>query len=102
MDIFEYRDRYPQAPGFAPTDTSYDAAQEIKPNVAALQAKVLAAIGSAGARGLTTNECAAVTGIDKGSIQPRTTELRLLDKIKDGGARRKNASGKSAIVWRLA
>jgi len=35
------------------------------------------------------------------SIRPRITELVLQGRIFDTGERRRNASGKSAIVWRV-
>jgi DNA-directed RNA polymerase specialized sigma24 family protein len=93
---------YPDHPGAQDTDTSREAAEAIEPVSGRLRRTVHAAIVRAGEHGLTTNECADALGIDKGSIQPRTSELQVLGKIKDSGLRRPNASGKRAIVWRAA
>jgi len=61
--------------------------------------QVLEAIRAMGSEGLTTNECAMLLDIDKGTVQPRTSELRAEFSIIDSGARRRNESGKNAIVW---
>jgi hypothetical protein len=100
-DLFDYEPpvRYPDAPGHQDTDTSRDAAESIEGVAGRIRQMVHRAIDAAGERGLTTNECADLLGIDKGTVQPRTSELRLLGKIYDGGARRRNASGRTAIVW---
>lgn len=98
MDLFSY----PHRPGFKRTDTSLEAADDMKPKAARLREMVLAAIMDAGARGLTTEEIVAVTRIPYSSAQPRTSELRATEQIKDSGERRLNASGKRAIVWVLA
>jgi hypothetical protein len=37
--------------------------------------------------------------MDRWSIQPRTTELCRKGLIRDSGQRRRNATGKLAIVW---
>ena len=42
---------------------------------------------------------AEAMGVDRTTAQPRTSELRLRHMIKDSGQRRRNASGKRAIVW---
>ena len=64
-----------------------------------IQQAVYDAISSFGDEGLTSNECADLLDIDKGTVQPRTSELALVASIRDSGARRPNASGKQAIVW---
>ncbi|MBX9815168.1 MAG: MarR family transcriptional regulator [Sphingomonas sp.] len=92
-------DRYPNRPGHRRIDTSIEAANAIAPRLGHLQKAVLAAVVNAGPRGVTTNELADRLNIDRGSIQPRTSELRRLGLIRDGGARRPNANGKRAIVW---
>jgi len=92
---------YPEAPGHRWVDTSMEAADAIAPKIGRLQRMVLAAISEAGADGLTTDELSALLNIDRGSSQPRTSELRLLGLIVDSGQRRKNRSGIRAIVWTL-
>jgi hypothetical protein len=37
--------------------------------------------------------------MDRWTIQPRTSELRGEGLIRDSGQRRRNATGKLAIVW---
>lgn len=93
---------YPNEPGFKRTDTSREAAEAMKPTAATLRDKALRAIGAAGLNGLTSEELAAVIGVERVSIQPRTSELRELEKIEDSGQRRRNGSGKRAIVWIIA
>jgi DNA-binding Lrp family transcriptional regulator len=59
-------------------------------------------IANAGPHGATTNEIAERLGIDRGSVQPRTSELKLFGVIEDSGQRRFNRNGKAAIVWVLS
>lgn len=90
---------YPHVPGHRGVDTSIEAAEAIEMSVGHLQRVALRAIRAAGSRGLTTNELVAAVRIGRDSIQPRTSELREMGLIRDSGARRRNANGKSAIVW---
>lgn len=94
-----HEDRYPTVPGHRGVDTSIDAAASVAQHLGYLQAKVYRAILAAGTAGLTTNEVADHLNIERGSIQPRTSELRAKRKIRDSGHRRPNANGKKAIVW---
>lgn len=48
----------------------------------------------------TVDEVCALVGLPRYSLQPRFTELRKAGMIRDTGARRRNVSGASAIVWR--
>lgn len=79
--------------------TSQQALNQIRSSAANIRDRVLDAIQSFGADGLTTNECAALIDIDKGTVQPRTSELFTAGLIQDSGRRRANDSGKNAIVW---
>jgi DNA-binding MarR family transcriptional regulator len=90
---------YPSVPGHRGIDTSAAAAASLAPSLSYLQAKVFRALAEAGSRGLTTNELAERLRIDRGSIQPRTSELRAKGHIRDSRQRRLNANGKNAIVW---
>lgn len=90
---------YPDTPGHRGVDTSVAAAEDIGPNLGRLQKSVHAEIKAAGPAGLTTNEIAARLDIDRSSVQPRTSELKVRGMIADSGMRRLNASGKRAIVW---
>lgn len=89
--------RYPGSPGAQDRDTSRDAAQAIAPQAALLRGKALAVVE--GSNGLTADEVAGRLGLSILSIRPRLTELSRLGKVRDGGSRRKNKSGRNAIVW---
>jgi len=90
---------YPNEPGHRWIDTSMEAAAAVAPKCGRLQRLALAAIKDAGPAGMTTDELADHLEVDRGSVQPRTSELRLLGLIRDSGQRRKNRSGIRAIVW---
>lgn len=90
---------YPDAPGHRNIDTSVAAAEAIEPKLGRLQKMAEEAIRSAGERGLTADELAMRLGMDRWSVQPRTSELRRKGFIRDSGRRRLNATGKRAIVW---
>lgn len=93
-----YRDNLP---GHRFQDTSIEAAKHIANECAPIQREVLSVLAEAGATGATTNEISARLRRDRGAVQPRTSELKLLGLIVDSKQRRKNASGVSAIVWTL-
>lgn len=89
---------YPREPGWKHTDTSRDAAEAIKPSTGYLREKVLSFLSQYGPS--TSREISIGLGIDYASIQPRTSELRRLQKIKDSGERRADSkTGKRVIVW---
>ncbi|MEG3166405.1 hypothetical protein U1701_17630 [Sphingomonas sp. PB2P19] len=50
--------------------------------------------------GLTVDEVCSLAGYPRYSLQPRFTELRHKEMIRDTGLRRRNVSGAKAIVWR--
>lgn len=93
FDLFSY----PHSAGHKRTDTSREAAERV--DAGTLRGKVLQALREGPA---TADECAARLGFSILSIRPRLTELRELGRVCDTGARRPNASGRSAIVWGLA
>ncbi len=90
---------YPDAPGHRNVDTSIAAANALAPKLGRLQRMAEATIRDAGLYGLTADELSARLGMDRWSIQPRTSELRRKGLIRDSGLRRPNATGKQAIVW---
>jgi hypothetical protein len=51
--------------------------------------------------GATADEIAAALNRSILTIRPRVSELNRMGKIADSGVRRKNASGRNAIVWRI-
>jgi hypothetical protein len=89
--------RYPHQPGAQDRDTSQDAAAATARTAPILRAAALAVLEKS--NGLTADEVAGRLGMSILSIRPRLTELSRLGKVRDGGERRRNASGKSAIVW---
>lgn len=100
MDLFDFADHYPQTPGFKQRETAVEAAESIRPSIGRLQGYCLNALDALGP--LTADECAERLQIDKLSIRPRFSELAARGKITDTGERRRNSSGKSAIVWRVS
>jgi hypothetical protein len=92
---------YPDRPACRATDTSAAAAADMAPHLGRLQRLTLDTISEAGWHGCTANELAAITGLPREAIQPRTSELRKKGKIVDSDRRRHNPNGKSAIVWTL-
>jgi hypothetical protein len=92
---------YPDTPGHRGVETSIEAADAVAPKCGRLQKLTLAAIADAGPFGRTADECAEVMGLDRYSVQPRTSELNRKGLIVDSGLRRFNATGKRAIVWTL-
>jgi hypothetical protein len=91
--------RYPDAPGHRGVDTSVSAAADMAPHLGRLQRLARSTIVDAGRLGCTAEELAERLSIDRGAIQPRTTELRHKRLIADSGQRRANRNGKRAIVW---
>src|SRR3954471_15618096 len=97
--LFDYADSYPTTPGYKENDTSRAAADSMKPTAAHLQSKCLKAL----AKGqMSADECAVDIGEGILSIRPRFSELLRMGKLVDTGLRRRNDSGRSAKVWRLA
>jgi hypothetical protein len=92
---------YPDSPGHRGVETSIAAADAVAPSLGGLQRLVLDAIKGRGSAGLTADECAALVGLDRWSVQPRTSELRRKGLIADSGLRRRNETRKNAIVWTL-
>jgi predicted ArsR family transcriptional regulator len=91
---------YPARPGYRDRGTSIAAARRVARDAATLREKVLAEIRSSSTTsGLTADEVAARLALSPFSIRPRVTELMHRGLIVDSGLRRKNASGRSAIVW---
>ena len=90
---------YPDAPGHRGVETSIEAAEAIAPKLGRLQRMAEDAILGAGPNGLTADELADRLELDRYSIQPRTSELKAKGRIIDSGLRRRNSTGKRAVVW---
>lgn len=100
-DLFTYEPPYPATPGFKARETSAAAADSVKPSAATLRAKCLDLLRLPQHQyGRTADEAAAIFNLSVLSIRPRFSELAADGKIEDTGHRRKNESGRSAIVWR--
>jgi hypothetical protein len=91
--------QYPHNPGHRGIETSVVAAEALAPKRPKVSSLVLGAIRGAGSWGLTTDECCETLEMDRFTVQPRTSELRAQRLVADSGRRRKNRTGKSAIVW---
>lgn len=96
-DLFDYRDRYPQAPGFKRPGTSEDAAAAVKDLAPTLRSRCLDALKD---RPMTADEVAADLRESVLSVRPRVSELHEFGLIEDSGERRENVSGHMAVVWR--
>ncbi len=86
---------YPFRAGWKARETSKAAADSI--NVTLGQQAVLTALRHHGP--MTADECAEKMGNDRLYVRPRCSELATKGLVKDTGTTRKNASGKSAVVW---
>jgi len=95
-DLFE---RYPAAPGSKGPETSAEAARSMATAAPLLRDRVLALVRDWGGAGLTADECAAQLAESVLSVRPRFSELQALCLIEDSGQRRKNLSGRNAVVW---
>lgn len=93
---------YPSEPGFkGNADTGREAAEAMQSKCGRLQQMALAHIRAAGAGGYTADELSAAMGMDRWTVQPRTSELKAKGLIVDSGQRRRNVTGKRAVVWTL-
>lgn len=101
LDMFtrSLKPKYPNAPGYRNRDTSLAAAKAIEPEHTRLKRLSLAAIQVSPR---TADEVASLLERTPFSIRPRVAELAKAGLIVDSGYRRRNESGKSAIVWRVA
>lgn len=92
---------YPHSAGFkGSAETSREAAEAISAKLGPLQSLVLRKSRERGPYGLTPEECAELTGLDRVSVQPRFSELKAKGLIVDSGRRRQNPSSrKLAVVW---
>ncbi|GGC24496.1 hypothetical protein GCM10011371_10170 [Novosphingobium marinum] len=82
-----------------PPSGRQEAPQAATEHLGRLQRLSLAVVRLAGPQGLTAHETAYWLRIDRATIQPRLSELRSKGRITDSGMRRRNASGRRAIVW---
>jgi hypothetical protein len=92
---------YPDRPGFKDEGTSAEAARRVSGYSPQMRRMVLAKLREFPA-GLTADELATALNLSPFSARPRLSELKRLGEIEASGERRRNASGMSASVWRIA
>ena len=92
---------YPDAPGFKVSGPSEQAAKTITGKAAKLRRAVLEQIAQYPG-GITADEVAKDLNLSVLSVRPRVSELRRNGEIEQTGGRRKNESGMTATVWRIA
>ena len=92
--------QYPLFPGAKRGGTSLDAAVSMSPMAATLRMMALKKLRELGP--LTADEVAHALGESVLAIRPRVTELGQLGWITETTLRRRNRSGRWAIVWRVA
>ena len=92
---------YPDAPGFKVSGPSEQAAEAMGSTANKMRAAVLAQFAQYPA-GATADEIAKDLNLSVLSVRPRVSELKRNGEIEQTGARRKNESGMTATVWRIA
>ena len=99
-DLFTWAETYPNSCGYKRPGTSEEAAASMRLASGPLRMACLACLLDR--RGMTADEIAVEIGEDRLAVRPRLTELQALGLVKDSGDRRKNDSGRRAIVWVVA
>lgn len=89
----------PGQTGLDAPESSHGGSEGFPERLGRLQKCSLVAIRSAFLGGLTAHETSAATGFDRVAVQPRISELRRKGLVVASGKRRRNPSGKTAIVW---
>lgn len=87
------------APYVRHSATSKAAAKAIAPVAGTQRAMILEEIKVAGERGRTDCEIQAMCMLSGDTVRPRRGEILKAGLIRDGGMRRKTASGRHAVVW---
>lgn len=86
----------PSLTGYQMQLTSYDAAKEIEHSAKSIRELCYRALKC---RAMTADELATALGFSVLTIRPRVAELKKQLLIKDSELRRRNESGKFAVVW---
>lgn len=89
---------YPNHPGAKVGGTSQDAADAMAEYAPTLRERCWELIQR---QEITTDEAADLLNVSVLAVRPRFSELRTLGRIEQTGARRTNASGMTASVWRV-
>lgn len=96
--MIDEKSKYPEAPGWKARDTSRAAADHMRPTASNIQEQCLRTYRVTGP--MTADECATILGMSVLTVRPRVSQLAALNFLEDTGIRRKNDSGRNAIVWR--
>ena len=96
-DMVQLLMKYPEVPGHKGERTSYEASMVMRGRAPKLRYRCLTALENAGP--MTADEVAEVLGESVLSIRPRFSELKRNGLILPTGERRKNISGRPAVVW---
>lgn len=81
--------------------TSLDAAFSIEASAETLRSAVLVFIAWRASEGATDEEIQRAYGMSGNTERPRRRELVKAGLVEDSGARRRTATGREAIVWRV-
>ena len=92
---------YPNAPGFKVSGPSEQAAEAMGGTANKMRAAVLAQLAQYPG-GATADKIVKDLYLSVLSVRPRVSELNRTGKIKQTGTRRKNESGMTATVCRIA
>lgn len=85
---------------FSEPETSAQAAHEMRPHIARLEAVVLQCIKDAGEAGACDHEIESATGLAHQTASARRRGLVLRGLVEDSGMRRVTPSGRAAKAWR--
>ena len=93
--------QYPDAPGYRTAGPSEEAAAAMRGRCVTIRRMILDLLRQHPA-GLTTDEALAHLELSRPTGQPRFSELRRMGEIVATDERRRNASGMTATVWKIA
>ena len=98
MNLFEYADAYPDAPGHRGVETSIEAADKTAKTMREIHRRILESLKDSDA---TPDEMAARINKNILQIRPRFTELHIKGLIERTGEKRKSISGNNQFVYDL-
>ena len=95
----QQNDMFDPAPPYQRTSDTSRAAAESLSNTAVSRERVFKAIRACGQRGATDQELQTMLRLVVNAEIPRRWELVNQGRVRDSGCRRKNRSGRNAVVW---
>lgn len=93
-DLFNFRDQYPDSPGYRKRDTSKEAAGKVA-DIPKIYGQILNALTEP----MTFYDMRDKLGLLYSRVQPRMSDLAASGKIKDSGQRKMTPYGRKAILW---